>query len=67
MYVQLDNDEQTTMHLTHSQVSLGVYVSAVQVFENTMGKGEIARNERFLLFPKCFLHIWRTIYHFHQI
>ena len=24
-------------------------------FENIMGKGEIARNEQFLLFPQCFL------------
>ena len=23
-------------------------------FENTLGKGEIARNEQFLLFPECF-------------
>ena len=23
-------------------------------FENTLGKGEIARNEQFLLFPQCF-------------
>ena len=23
-------------------------------FENIMGKGEIARNEQFLLFPQCF-------------
>ena len=23
-------------------------------FENTVGKGEIARNEQFLLFPQCF-------------
>ena len=28
--------------------------------ENTRGKGEIARNEQFLLFPQCFLPIWRT-------
>ena len=35
--------------------------------ENTMGKGEIARNEQFLLFPQCFLPIWRAFYHFHQI
>ena len=27
-------------------------------FENTVGKGEIARNEQFLLFPQCFLPIW---------
>ena len=32
-----------------------------------MGKGEIAHNEQFLLFPQCFLPIWRTFYHFHQI
>ena len=24
-------------------------------FENTVGKGEIARKEQFLLFPQCFL------------
>ena len=23
-------------------------------FENNVGKGEIARNEQFLLFPQCF-------------
>ena len=32
-----------------------------------MGKGEIARNEQFLLFPLCFLTVWRTFCHFHQI
>ena len=26
-------------------------------FENTVGKGEIGRNEQFLLFPQCFLLI----------
>ena len=36
-------------------------------FENTVGKGEIARNEQFLLFPQCFLPIWRTFCHFHQV
>ena len=33
----------------------------------TLGKGEIARDKQFLLFPQCFLPIWRTFYHFHQI
>ena len=33
-------------HLTHQQQS---------AFENIVGKGEIARNEQFLLFPQCFL------------
>ena len=36
-------------------------------FENTVGKGEIALNEQFLLFPQCFLPIGRTFSHFHQI
>ena len=36
-------------------------------FENTVGKGEIARNEQFLLFPQCFLAVSRTFCHFHQI
>ena len=36
-------------------------------FENTVGKGEIARNEQFLLFPQCFLPIWTALCHFHQI
>ena len=29
-------------------------------FENTVRKGEIARNEQFLLFPQYLLSIWRT-------
>ena len=36
-------------------------------FENTVGKGEIARNEQFLLFPQCFLPAWRTFRHFNEI
>ena len=43
--------------LTLSQTSPGFYVSAVQVFENTVGKGEIARNEQFHLLPQCFLPV----------
>ena len=35
-------------------------------FENTVGKGEIARNEQFLLFPQCFLPVWITFCHFRQ-
>ena len=27
--------------------------SGKQAFENTMGKGEIAHNKQFLLFPQC--------------
>ena len=36
-------------------------------FENTVGKGEIARKEQFLLLPQCFLPTWRTFSSFHQI
>ena len=36
-------------------------------FENTVGKGEIARNKQFLLFPQCFLPVWITFCHFCQI
>ena len=35
--------------------------------ENTVGKGEIARYEQFLLCPQCFLPVCRTFCHFHQI
>ena len=33
-------------------------------FENTVGKGEIACNKQFLLFPQCFLPLWITFCHF---
>ena len=36
-------------------------------YEKTVGKGEIARDEQFLLFPQRFLPIWITFCHFHQI
>ena len=36
-------------------------------FENTVGKGEIALKEQFLLFPQCFLPVWITFFHFRQI
>ena len=29
-------------------------------FENTLGKGEIAHNEQFLLFPQCFLTLFKN-------
>ena len=42
-------------------------MSAVQVFEYTVGKGEIACYKQFLLFPQYFLPFWRTFFHIHQI
>ena len=53
--------------LTLSKTSPGFYMYAEQVFEYNLGKGEIACNEQFLLFPQYSLLIWRTFYHFHQI
>ena len=35
-------------------------------FENTVEKGDIDRNKQFLLFPQCFLPVWRATCHFHQ-
>ena len=42
-------------------------VSKNKSFENTVGKGEIARNEQFLLFPQCFLPFRKTYYYCNQI
>ena len=36
-------------------------------FANTVGKGEIARNEQFLLFPLCFLPVFSIFCHLYQI
>ena len=35
-------------------------------FENIVGKGEIAHNKQFLLYPHCFLPVKRTVSYFHQ-
>ena len=35
--------------------------TCLQSFEITAGKGEFVRHEQFLLFPQCFLPIWRTL------
>ena len=41
------------LHLTLPQTSSGFYLYVVQFFlKNTVGKGEIARNEQFLPFPR---------------
>ena len=58
-------DNAVSTFLTHSQPSPGFYVSTV-CLENTVRKGEIARNEQFLLFTQCFLPFWRTFCHFYQ-
>ena len=42
-------------------------VCSTSLFENTVGKGQIARKEQFLLFPHCFLSVWRAFCYFQQI
>ena len=53
--------------LTHSQTATPLMPVGNKPFENTVGKGEIACNEQFLLFPQCFLPVWITFCHFRQI
>ena len=36
-------------------------------FKKSVGKGEIAHNKQFLLFPQCFLVFMKNFHHFHQI
>ena len=43
--------------LTHSHTMTLLTTLGKKPFENTVGKGEIARNEQFLLFPQCFLPV----------
>ena len=43
--------------LTHSHTMTTFDGPGKQAFENTVGKGEIAHNEQFLLFPQCFLPV----------
>ena len=40
--------------------------NAVGKGENAVGKGENVRCKQFLLFPQCFLPVWKTFCHFHQ-
>ena len=45
--------------LTHSHtMTLFDAPKERSLFENTVGKGEIAHNEQFLLFPVFFLPVW---------
>ena len=68
---QEDNLHKTTAKLIEPQPfpkqALVFTCLQYKPFENTLGKGEIARNEQFLLFPKCFQPIWITLCQCHQI
>ena len=58
---------QKLFHLPFPKQALVFTCTQYKSFENTLGKGEIARNEQFLLFPQCFLLFWVTFYHLDQI
>ena len=47
--------------LTVSQTNPDFMCLQYKSFGNTVGKGEIACNKQFLLFPQCFLPVWRTL------
>ena len=53
--------------LTHSHTMTPLETLRNKHFENTEGKGEIARNEQFLLSPQCFLPVSIAFCHFRQI
>ena len=57
-------NEVNRLRLTHSHTMTPL---GNKPFENTVAKGEIARNEQFLLFLECFLPIWIVFCHFCQI
>ena len=64
-FISLSLSRHHKMHVNPSQT---VFMCLLyKPFENTVGKGEIARNDQFLLFPQCFLPVWITFSHFHQI
>ena len=51
----VNKDTSNKNGITLTQASPDFYTSGYNFFDDTMGKGEIARNEQFLFFPECFL------------
>ena len=56
LFFALIQHKQLEPQLTLSQTSPG-FLCVFSMFFETLGKGKIARNEQFLLFPRCFLPI----------
>ena len=71
LYVNLKSEKDVDSNLLQalilSQTSLCFYVSAVQVHCRKHCRKRRKSNEQFLLFPQCFLPVWRTVCHIHQI
>ena len=69
----MDNEEDAgckqfvLLPLTHFHTMTPFDAPGNKPFENTVGKGEIARYEQFLLFPQCFRPLWITFCRFRQI
>ena len=40
-------------------------VCSIRLLKTLWKRGEIALHEQFLLFPQCFLPVWRTLNHSH--
>ena len=55
------------LYRAHSHTMTPFDAPRQQAFWKHCGKGEIARNKQFLLFPKCFRLVWIIFCHFHQI
>ena len=68
-FLQCVHDGRVNSHFQYRIINWGGFFLFFDFkpFENTVGKGEIARNEQFPLFPQCFLPVWITFLHFYQI
>ena len=67
MFYNLSSANPIILDLTLSQTSLVFTCLQNTFFENTVGKGEIACKEQFLLFAQHFLPFCRTFCHSHQM
>ena len=65
--IELTDLRNLAVCLTLPQTSPGFTCLQYKSPENTKGKIEIDHNEQFLLFPQCFLPVWRTFYLFHRV
>ena len=54
------NYKKNIIHEPSPKQALGFTCLLNKSFENTVWKGEIARNEQFLLFPQCFQPFWKN-------
>ena len=66
-YVQNSLLKKKTATIPFSKQALVFTCLQYNPFENTVGKGEIARTEQFLLFPQFFLLVWKTSCHVYKI